>query len=153
MHLCTSNYFFYFLGVFLAFELCRFCMIIRFFHPSHNSQWTSDFKGFQYQILSITLFSYLNSWERVGGILSFWENLVTWLLRHQMKNKWGLLTYSKTFLSFSFMKGRSFFDVVGNFGLKKWLQTAMHWQNRLFLTFESLTLYLFFLDSVKQCYL
>ena len=36
-----------------------------------------------------------------------------------MKNKWGLLTYSKTFLSFSFMKGRSFFDVVGNFGLKK----------------------------------
>ena len=29
----------------------------------------------------------------------------------------------------------------------------MHWQNRLFLTFESLTLHLIFLDSVKQCYL
>ena len=29
----------------------------------------------------------------------------------------------------------------------------MHWQNRLFLTLESLTLHLFFLDSVKQCYL
>jgi len=29
----------------------------------------------------------------------------------------------------------------------------MHWQNRLFHTFESLTLHLFFLDSVKQCYL
>ena len=29
----------------------------------------------------------------------------------------------------------------------------MHWQNRLFLTFESLTLHVFFLDSVKQCYL
>jgi len=29
----------------------------------------------------------------------------------------------------------------------------MHWQNRLFLTFDSLTLQLFFLDSVKQCYL
>jgi len=29
----------------------------------------------------------------------------------------------------------------------------MHWQNRLFLTFESLTIHLFFLDSVKQCYL
>ena len=27
----------------------------------------------------------------------------------------------------------------------------MHWRNRLFLTFESLTLHLFFLDSVKQC--
>jgi len=38
--------------------------------------------------------------------------------------------------------------------LRKLLRTAMHWQNRLFLTFESLTLHLFvFLDSVKQCYL
>ena len=27
---------------------------------------TSDFEWFLYQILSITLFSYLNSWERVG---------------------------------------------------------------------------------------
>ena len=37
--------------------------------------------------------------------------------------------------------------------LRKLLQTAMHWQNRLCLTFESLTIHLFFLDSVKQCYL
>jgi len=37
--------------------------------------------------------------------------------------------------------------------LRKLLQTAMHWLNRLFLTFESLTIHLFFLDSVKQCYL
>jgi len=29
----------------------------------------------------------------------------------------------------------------------------MYWQNLLFLTFESLTLQLFCLDSVKQCYL
>ena len=29
----------------------------------------------------------------------------------------------------------------------------MHWQNRLVLTFESLTIHLFFLDRVKQCYL
>jgi len=36
--------------------------------------------------------------------------------------------------------------------LRKLLQTAMHWQNRLSY-FESLTLHLFFLDSVKQCYL
>ena len=28
----------------------------------------------------------------------------------------------------------------------------MHWQNQLFLTFESLILHCFFLDSVKQCY-
>ena len=29
----------------------------------------------------------------------------------------------------------------------------MHWENRLFLTFESRTIHSFFLDSVKQCYL
>ena len=29
----------------------------------------------------------------------------------------------------------------------------MHWQNQLFLTLQSLILHLFFLDSVKQCYL
>ena len=37
--------------------------------------------------------------------------------------------------------------------IRKLLQTAMHWQNRVFLTFESLTLHFLFLDSVKQCYL
>jgi len=40
---------------------------------------------------------------------------------------------------------------VGNFEPKK--ITPLHWQNRLFLTFERLILHLFFLDSVKQCYL
>jgi len=39
-------------------------------------------------------------------------------------------------------------DVVGNFEPKK---IAMHWQNRIVLTFGSLTLHLFF-DTVKQCY-
>jgi len=33
---------------------------------------------------------------------------------------------------------------VGNFEPKKLLQTAMHWENRLFLTFESRTIHLFF---------
>ena len=40
-----------------------------------------------------------------SGILSFWENYVIWLLRHQMINEWGCWD-SKTFLSFAFMKGR-----------------------------------------------
>jgi len=35
--------------------------------------------------------------------------------------------------------------MAGNFEPKKILLTAMHWQNRLFLTLESLTFYLFFL--------
>jgi len=32
-----------------------------------GSEWSFSFsEGFQYQILSITLFSYLNSWERAS---------------------------------------------------------------------------------------
>ena len=69
------------LTVFLAFEFCRFCVVIRCFHPRHNGQWpptSNDFytrsytlqyfliEGFIYQILSITLFSYFNSWEKAS---------------------------------------------------------------------------------------
>ena len=35
-------------------------MVIRFFHPRHNGQWPLS------QILSLHLFSYLNSWERAS---------------------------------------------------------------------------------------
>ena len=31
---------------FLAFDLCRFCVVIRFFHPRHNSQWPPTSKDF-----------------------------------------------------------------------------------------------------------
>ena len=51
---------------FLAFDFCRFCVVIRFFHPRHNGQWPPTSKDFLSQILSITLFSYLNSWERAS---------------------------------------------------------------------------------------
>ena len=51
---------------FLAFDFCWFCVVIRFFHPRHNGQWPPTSKDFLYQILSITLFSYLNSWERAS---------------------------------------------------------------------------------------
>jgi len=53
-----------------------------------------------------------------------------------------------------FYEGGNFASLLwGILNLRKLLQTAMHWQNRLFLTFESLTIHLFFLDNVKQCYL
>ena len=39
----------------LSFDFYRFCVVILFFHPRHNGQ-----------ILSITLSSYLNSWERAS---------------------------------------------------------------------------------------
>ena len=50
----------------LAFDFCRFCVIIRFFHPHHNDQWPTTSKDFLSQILSITIFSYFNSWERAS---------------------------------------------------------------------------------------
>jgi len=49
------------IDIFLAFDFCRFCVVIRFFPSPPQRPMTSDFEGFIYQILSITLFSYLNS--------------------------------------------------------------------------------------------
>ena len=31
---------------FLAFDFCRLCMVIRFFHPRHNGQWPPTLKDF-----------------------------------------------------------------------------------------------------------
>ena len=31
---------------FLAFDFCRFCVVIQFFHPRHNSQWPPSLKDF-----------------------------------------------------------------------------------------------------------
>ena len=31
---------------FLAFDFCRFCVVIRFFHPRHNGQWALTSKDF-----------------------------------------------------------------------------------------------------------
>ena len=39
---------------FLAFDFCRFCVVIRFFHPRHNGQWPPTSKDFLSLILSIT---------------------------------------------------------------------------------------------------
>ena len=45
-----------FLCGFLAFDFCRFCVVIRFFHPRHNGQWP--------RFNPLHLLSCLNSWER-----------------------------------------------------------------------------------------
>ena len=44
---------------FLAFDYCRFCVVIRFFYPRHNGQWPPTSKDFLSQILSIS-FIYLS---------------------------------------------------------------------------------------------
>ena len=52
--------------VFLAFDFCRFCVVIRLCSSPPQRPMTSDFDGFLYQFLSITLYSNLNSWERAS---------------------------------------------------------------------------------------
>ena len=39
---------------FLAFDFCRFCVVIWFFQPRHNGQWPPTSQDFLSQILSIT---------------------------------------------------------------------------------------------------
>ena len=49
---------------FLAFDYCRFCVVIRFFHPRHNGL---RFRRIFYpRFYPLHLFSYLNSWERAS---------------------------------------------------------------------------------------
>ena len=76
--------------VFLAFDFCQFCVVIRFFHPRHNGQWLPTSKDFLSQILSITFKkkSYLNSSERAGISLlmliakqgNYWYHFITSLV-------------------------------------------------------------------------
>ena len=38
----------------LSFDFCRFCVVIRCFHPRHNGQWPPTSKDFLSKIVSIT---------------------------------------------------------------------------------------------------
>ena len=60
-----------FFVLFLAFDLCRFCVVIRFFHPHHNGQWPPTSKDFLSQILSIT-FIFLSKFLRKSQYFPFW---------------------------------------------------------------------------------
>ena len=51
-----------FLCVFLAFDFCQFCMVIRFFHPRHNDLWLR--RIFYPRFYPLHFFPYLNSSER-----------------------------------------------------------------------------------------
>ena len=57
---------FYFFFLFLAFDFCRFWVVIRFFQSQPQRPMTSDFEGFLSQIVSITFLSYLNSPESIS---------------------------------------------------------------------------------------
>ena len=51
---------------FLVFDFCRFCVIIRFFHPRLKGQWPPTSKDFYTRSYPLHLFSYLSSWERAS---------------------------------------------------------------------------------------
>ena len=55
-----------FVSVFFSVRLLSVLRGHSFFSSPPQRPMTSDFEGFLYQILSITLFSYLNSWERAS---------------------------------------------------------------------------------------
>ena len=42
--------------IFLAFDFCRFCVVIRFFHPRHNDQWPSTLKDFYTSLYPLFFF-------------------------------------------------------------------------------------------------
>ena len=50
--------------IFLAFNFCRFCVVIRFYHPRHNDLRLR--RIFYTRFYRLHLFSYLNSWERAS---------------------------------------------------------------------------------------
>ena len=50
--------------LFFCSTFCWFYVVIRFFHPHHNSQWPPTLKDFFPRFYPLHLFSYLNSWER-----------------------------------------------------------------------------------------
>ena len=51
----------------LAFNFCRFCMVIRFFSSPPQRPMTSDFERIFYpRFYPLHLFCYINSWERAS---------------------------------------------------------------------------------------
>ena len=49
---CVFSFFF----LFLTFDFCRFCVVIRFFHPLHNYQWPPTSKDFYTRSYSLHYF-------------------------------------------------------------------------------------------------
>ena len=55
-----------FVVVFLVFDFCRFCVVIRFFIPATMANDLRLWRIFYPRFYPLLLFSYLNSWERAS---------------------------------------------------------------------------------------
>ena len=65
-HWASSFIYLYFLFKFLAFDFCRFCMVIRFFIPATTAN-DLRLRGIFYpRFYPLHSFSYLSSWERAS---------------------------------------------------------------------------------------
>ena len=51
---------------FLPFDICRFCVVIRFFHPATTANDLRLQRIFYPRFYPLHLFSYINSWERAS---------------------------------------------------------------------------------------
>ena len=77
-------------SLFLAFDLCRFCLAIRFFPPRHNDQWPPTSKDFYLRFYPLHFLSYLYSSER-ASISLFNVECQTWeRLWYDVVLDWGL---------------------------------------------------------------
>ena len=64
MSLAFPNIIYKFIYLFLAFDFCRFCVVIRFFPSPPQQPMTSDFERFSIPFfIHYINISYLNSWE------------------------------------------------------------------------------------------
>ena len=79
---------FYFFN--LAFDFCRFSVVIRFFSSPPQRSMTSDFEGFLYQILSIASFFELNSWGMIRNEVVQFE---AWTNKIYLRSKTSLTTW------------------------------------------------------------
>ena len=55
---------------FLAFDFCRFCVVIRFFHPRHNGQWPPTSKDFYTRSYPLHYFLIIPLEKEI--VFSFW---------------------------------------------------------------------------------
>ena len=90
-----------------------------------------------------------------SGFISFVVNLVTWLLCHQIKMHEGCWVswHSKKFLLLLLWSGEFYFNVVGNFELKK-ITSNFNALAKSIISYFAVSYFLFvFLDSVKPWFI
>ena len=99
--------------LFLVFDFCRFCVVIRFFHPATTANELRLRTIFYPRFYPLHLFSYLNSWKRASvfpfecsvlnkgttGMTRFWLGIEPGTSRTQSQHYTTRLSRRRYFLS------------------------------------------------------